>query len=154
MSFGFSVGDLITVLNLANKIRKRFVDSPNQFGAISNEYVKFNRRLPSINNLINRVKGLSNILRDLEDALPQRNLTDSQKANLADIEQACENVLRDLDKVIDTYCTLDTNPISVGHKSRKLWKRLRWEPDDMKDLRLRIVSNITALNAFDGSLIR
>ncbi len=39
MSFGFSVGDFITVLRLAKKIRQRFVDAPEQFKAIAEEYV-------------------------------------------------------------------------------------------------------------------
>lgn len=38
MSFGFSVGDFITVIELANKIRKEFVDALSQFKAITNEY--------------------------------------------------------------------------------------------------------------------
>jgi hypothetical protein len=38
MSFGFSVGDFIAVIELANKIRKEFVDAPSQFKAISDEY--------------------------------------------------------------------------------------------------------------------
>jgi hypothetical protein len=37
MSFGLSVGDFITILQLANKIRERFVDAPEQFEAISDE---------------------------------------------------------------------------------------------------------------------
>jgi hypothetical protein len=37
MSFGFSVGDFITVLQLANQTRQRFVDAPEQFKAISEE---------------------------------------------------------------------------------------------------------------------
>jgi hypothetical protein len=37
MSFGFSVGDFIAVLQLANDIRKQFVDAPSQFKAISEE---------------------------------------------------------------------------------------------------------------------
>jgi hypothetical protein len=37
MSFGFSVGDLIAVLQLANDTRKQFVDAPSQFEAISRE---------------------------------------------------------------------------------------------------------------------
>jgi hypothetical protein len=39
MSFGFSVGDFITALELVNRIRKEFVDAPSQFKAISDEYV-------------------------------------------------------------------------------------------------------------------
>ena len=37
MSFGFSVGDFVTILKLANNIRERFVDAPEQFKAISDE---------------------------------------------------------------------------------------------------------------------
>jgi hypothetical protein len=42
MSFGFSVGDFITVIELANKIRKDFVDAPSQFKTISDEYATLN----------------------------------------------------------------------------------------------------------------
>jgi hypothetical protein len=38
MSFGFSVGDFIAVIELANRIRKEFVNAPSQFKAISDEY--------------------------------------------------------------------------------------------------------------------
>jgi hypothetical protein len=37
MSFGFSVSDLIATIELANKIRKEFVNAPNQFKGISDE---------------------------------------------------------------------------------------------------------------------
>jgi hypothetical protein len=37
MNFGFGIGDFITVLGLANKIRKDFVDAPIQFKDISKE---------------------------------------------------------------------------------------------------------------------
>jgi len=38
MSFGFSIDDFIAVIELTNKIRKDFVDTPSQFKAISDEY--------------------------------------------------------------------------------------------------------------------
>lgn len=38
MSFGVGVGDIIAVSELAGKIRKRFVDSPEEYRAISEEY--------------------------------------------------------------------------------------------------------------------
>jgi hypothetical protein len=37
MSFGFSVSDFVAILQLANDIRKQFVDAPSQFRAISEE---------------------------------------------------------------------------------------------------------------------
>ena len=37
MSFGIGIGDIIAVAKLADKVRKRFVDSPEQFKAVSDE---------------------------------------------------------------------------------------------------------------------
>ena len=39
MSFGFSVGDFLEAIRLANKMRKEFANAPSQFKAISDEYV-------------------------------------------------------------------------------------------------------------------
>lgn len=101
-----------------------------------------------------RVKSLSNILRDLEDVLPERSFNDRQKSDLQDITQGCRSVLSELDKILDKYCILDTGAKSFGDKSRKLWKRLKWEPDDITELRSRITLNITLLNAFNGGITR
>lgn len=35
-----------------------------------------------------------------------------------------------------------------------MWKRLKWEPEDIKELRSRIGTNIGFLNAFNGRLTR
>ena len=37
MSFGFSVGDFLTVIELTNKIRREFISVPSQFKNISDE---------------------------------------------------------------------------------------------------------------------
>jgi hypothetical protein len=37
MSFGFGVGDIVALLQLANNTRKQFVDAPSQFKAIHEE---------------------------------------------------------------------------------------------------------------------
>lgn len=39
MSFGFSTGDFIAVIELASKIRKEFAGAPSQFKDISDECV-------------------------------------------------------------------------------------------------------------------
>ena len=39
MSFGVSIGDFISVLTLANKLRRDFVGAPSQFNSISRECV-------------------------------------------------------------------------------------------------------------------
>jgi hypothetical protein len=40
MSFGFGVGDIVALLELANRVRKDFVGAPEQFRSISVEYVQ------------------------------------------------------------------------------------------------------------------
>lgn len=102
---------------------------------------------------LNRVKSLSNTLRDIEDLLQERDLTDQQNSDLKDIAEGCCNVLADLEKALGKYHSLDARPKSLRDKSRRVWARLTWEPDDIRDLRFRITSNIVLLTAFNGSVI-
>ena len=41
MSFGFSIGDFLAIIELISKVRKDFADAPNQFQNISDEFVAF-----------------------------------------------------------------------------------------------------------------
>ena len=104
MSFGFGVGDFITVIELANKVRKRFVNAPEQLRAVVEE-----------------VKSLSNVLRDVEDASPEWQLTVKQSADLKEVLLSCTNVLSELDKVLNNYSELQDypKPHSLSKKSKK-----------------------------------
>ncbi|KFY28869.1 hypothetical protein V493_02720 [Pseudogymnoascus sp. VKM F-4281 (FW-2241)] len=97
MSFGFSVGDFIAVFELANRVRKEFVDAPSQFKAISDD---------------------------------------------------CRDVLGDLKKTLNKYSELKSSYVGAGSRAKRIWKRLKWEPDDIKELRSRIIVNVTLWNAF------
>ncbi|KFY24439.1 hypothetical protein V493_05229 [Pseudogymnoascus sp. VKM F-4281 (FW-2241)] len=130
MSFGFSVGDIIAVADLANKIRQRFVDSPEQFKAIAIE-----------------VRGLSIVLQDADIILPEKELTSQQKAELDGIMQGCHDLLIELKLTLDKYQELDLAKGSNG-RSRKVWKRLTWDQKDIDGFRGRISSNILLLNTF------
>jgi hypothetical protein len=103
---------------------------------------------------LDRVKSLSNVLRDIDDLLPERELTSQQQTELYDIAKGCRNVLKTLDETLEKYHELDSNPKAFGRKARRVWKRLKWEPEDIKELRSRIIANITLLNAFQGILAR
>jgi len=63
-------------------------------------------------------------------------------------------VLSALDKVLDEYNGLDNSSKSFGDKSRKVLKRFKWDPDEIRDLRSRISSTIGLLNAFSISLTK
>ena len=101
-----------------------------------------------------RVKNLSNVLRDIEDFLPERTLSSQQTTDLQGIAEECRNVLSTLKETLEKYQELKTSPTEIGKKGRRVWKRLRWEPEDIKELRSRIISNIVLLNAFQGKLAR
>ena len=98
------------------------------------------------------MKNLSNILRDLDDVFPERSLTNQQIAALKDNLQGCENVLIDLNKVLDKYHELGDVGGRTAQKSRRFWKRLTYEPEDVAGLRSRLSSNIGLLNSFSGSI--
>jgi hypothetical protein len=106
-----------------------------------------------------RVRSLSIIVEDVKVVLPQRNLTSEQRKELVGIFVGCYNVLNTLKETLDKYQELDSDltcsdPKSFGFKLRRGWKRLRFEPEDVKELRSRITSNISLLNAFNGQLTR
>jgi hypothetical protein len=101
------------------------------------------------------VTGLSNVIRDIESVQSQQELTDWQKNALVPVLGECHNVLTALGKVVyEHYCLVPSNSHSFRNKSRRVWKRVTWEPADIKELRSRVTLNISLLSAFNGSLIR
>jgi hypothetical protein len=154
MNFGCSVGDIIAVYELASKIRKQFIDAPGQFKAISDESVIHAAYMQMLTAQFNRVKSLSTVLRDADDILSERELSNQQEIEFRDIAGRCRDVLSTLEETLKKYHELDSYPKGLGKKARRVWKRLKWEPDDIRDLRSRIVANITLLNAFNRRLDR
>ncbi|KAI0593638.1 hypothetical protein F4775DRAFT_586693 [Biscogniauxia sp. FL1348] len=135
MSFGFSIGDFLAVFQLASKIRKEFVNAPNQFKQISDD-------------LILRVRNLSIIIHDVDDVLSECTLDTQQKTHLEEIAGSCRSTLIDLEKILSKYSKLQTHDRSLGSNVKRIWERITWEPEDIRELRDRIISNITLLTAF------
>ena len=100
----------------------------------------------------NRVRSLSIILQDVEVVVPQRDLTSLQKTDLEEIVQRCGNVLEELGKTLDKYQELDSSSKSLGGKSRRVWKRLTWDQEEIDRARSRITSNVMLLNTLLGQL--
>ncbi|KAF7940554.1 uncharacterized protein EAE98_000681 [Botrytis deweyae] len=133
MSFGFGIGDILAVIELAKKIRKDFADAPSQFKDISLE-----------------VRSLSIVLQDIEDELSLPDLNAKQKSELEEIIVGCRDVLEKLQRALSAYGELRSDSRGVGSKAKRIWKRLKWEPDDIKEFRSRVTTNVTFLNAFRG----
>jgi hypothetical protein len=155
MSFGFSVGDIIAVVTLANKIRQRFVDAPEQFKAISEEWVTSVVSLHILMSRFNRVRNLSIVLQDVEIVLPERELTSQQKIELGRITGGCRNILKELEETLEKYQDLDSGGAkSLAGKPRRVWKKLKWNQTDIEEFRSRITLNIMLLNTLVGRITR
>ncbi|SCO89819.1 uncharacterized protein FRV6_13947 [Fusarium oxysporum] len=64
------------------------------------------------------------------------------------IVEVCTRLLEETQTVLFKYHALDDK----NGKARKIWKRLRWEPDDVKDMRQRLTSNIVLLSTINDTL--
>ncbi|KAJ5081318.1 hypothetical protein NUU61_009582 [Penicillium alfredii] len=76
-------------------------------------------------------------------------LNAEQKTELQEIAASCQNVLAGIEKVIERYSL-----INAPHSFQRVWKRLGWEHEDVRELRNRIRSNIGLLNAINGRITR
>ena len=100
------------------------------------------------------VKVLSNVIRDVDDVLPQRDLSSQQKKDLDEIVQGCHDVLDQLKEKLDKNQELDSKVKGISGKSRRMWKRFQWDQAEIDQFRNRVGLNITAFNAFLGRIIR
>jgi peptidoglycan hydrolase CwlO-like protein len=94
------------------------------------------------------------VLRDIDDILPERDLTSQQQTELGDIIKRCRDVLGDLDKILDKFKELDTSAKGLDGKPRRVWKRFKWDQKDIDEFRSRIASNILLFNTFLGRVSR
>ncbi|OJJ29656.1 hypothetical protein ASPWEDRAFT_143525, partial [Aspergillus wentii DTO 134E9] len=131
MSFGYGIGDFLAVLKLANDVRKRFFNAPAQFKAISED-----------------IKSLSNVLRDIDDIEPNNGLNKAQKDRLNEISQGCHTVLQDLEGMLDRYQDIGNGEKNIQGRSRRTWKRLKWDTTEINGLQQRICERIDGFNLF------
>jgi hypothetical protein len=103
--------------------------------------------------LRNRIRNLSYTIQDVEVNLFSRDLKAEEKTELQKIIASCRNLLTETAKTIDNYKELGANSNDAKNVLKRAWKRIRWEPEDIRDLRLRISSNVGLLNSFNGRIV-
>lgn len=102
----------------------------------------------------NRVRNLSIILQDIDFSLSDYELSDQQQTHLRDISSSCQNILSELEKTVGKYQELEYKGGSLSWQMKRVWKRLKWEPEDIRELRERVTANVTLFNAFLGGISR
>ncbi|CAD6572394.1 MAG: hypothetical protein ASARMPRED_005318 [Alectoria sarmentosa] len=127
MSFGFGVGDFVTVGQLCWNVYKKCKDSPGNYADLSTE-----------------VGNLHNVIKETDELLSQQQLTTDEKAKLITCRQGCEDVLKDLDGLLVKYQNL-------GTKAQRAFDRAGFGMQDMVGIRLRLISNVSILDAFNNT---
>ncbi len=150
MSFGFSVGDFLAVLQLANDLGGRFAQAPREYKAIKEEYVLNFGSLNHILTTCGRVESLIFALNRIS-GLDEEEFDDQQKDGVNQVIQSCDIVLQDLDSRLQKFHILakDSTPDWMG-RMRQAWKRIRWNRAEINNFRSRIISNISLLNLIIG----
>lgn len=154
MSFGFSVGDIITVSRLARSLWKGFADAPDQCKAIRSEYASQSLLISISDEKSRRVAGLYIVLDDVAQSSSVCDLSKVQRVDLAVLIQGCQDVLDGFDKIFQKQGVVELKSGGFRSKSKRAWERLRWDQGEISDLRSRLISNTGLLDAFNNSLMR
>ena len=96
------------------------------------------------------MRSLSIVLQDIEVVLSETDLSTQQKTELREIVDSCFKVLLKLEQTLDKYGKLKLDPMRIESRVKRVWRRLNWEPEDINELRSRIVSNVLLLNTSQG----
>jgi len=127
MSFGYSISDFITLSATCWKLYKKCKDAPEDFSEFSGE-------VGSLCIILNGTKRLFS---------EQPPLDAEEAASLRVVSDGVSVLLRDLNRLL-------TRSTSLGTQSKRLRDRLRMGIEDKKALRLRVLSQVALLNAFNN----
>ena len=125
MSFGFGVGDILAISELAQKVYTAYKDAPDDYRNIADE-----------------VKSLHIIIEEAAQHFKSTTLSDEKKQGGKEVLEGCRNVLKDLDALIEKYNALASSNTS------QVFQRIKLGMEDIVTLRARLTSHTTLLNSF------
>jgi uncharacterized coiled-coil DUF342 family protein len=129
MSFGFGSGDVIALSALAWRCYKACRDSSDQFQNISSE-----------------VANLRTVLDETKEAVEENQpLSPTREQRLEFAIAECEKVLQDLEKLLGSYESMNT-------QNQRVWDRLKFGLKDIADLRTRMICHTTTLGALSQGI--
>jgi hypothetical protein len=131
MSFGFSLGDVISLSALAWNCYKSCRDSSEQFQRISGE--------------VGNLKAvLDETIEAVQDNQP---LSRTREERLMRVIEECQQVLIDLEKLLNSYESMNT-------QTQRTWDRFRFGMEDVAGVRSRLISHTTTLGALSQGILR
>ncbi|KAA8902680.1 hypothetical protein FN846DRAFT_74787 [Sphaerosporella brunnea] len=136
MSFGYSVGDFVTVSQLAWKVYAQYRDAPKQFRDVASEV----RSLHAV------LKQTEAFLAGNAAAAAAAGGADGGGGDLRIILDGCREVFTEAQALLQKF-------ESLGTGRKKARDRLKWTQSEIAELRSRIVSNVGLLTAFKAGLL-
>lgn len=86
----------------------------------------------------------------MKDVLPKRHLTSNEKEELITVSSGCYKVLEELQEMLQKYEVLASQSKQSGFQIRRQWKKLEWEPENMKELQSRVILNTGLLDTYNS----
>ena len=128
MSFGVGIGDIFVVLRVASEVYNSFREAPYDYRVL----------LGDLQRLYSALKGVSEVQEVIR--------SDKQREKeFIPIIQGCYDVLQEFKAITAQFYSLGTS--NSGFRDR-----LKWSPEDSRDLRLRLISNLSSLSEFYARL--
>ncbi|OPB36014.1 hypothetical protein A0O28_0111800 [Trichoderma guizhouense] len=133
MSLGLEL-DFLAVFGLVKQIRKSFIGAPEQFKAISDD-----------------VRGFSIVLQDIEANCTE--LSPERSQEYQSVVTSCKHLLVRLKRTLEEYSGIAKDD-KTGKRTaiKRVWKRLKWEPDDIRDIRSHISVKINTLRSLNDQV--
>ena len=120
--FGWGVGDIVAISQLAMKVYAAYKDAPDDYRHLSEEVL-------SLQIIIDRA------VQQFESTT----LSSNDRQHGQQVLKGCESVLEDLNSLIEKY---------TSGKTRQAFKKVMLDSDDIAPLRARLISNTSLLNGF------
>ena len=123
--FGWGVGDIIAVSQLAMKVYTVYKDAPDEYRHISEE-----------------VRSLQIIIDGAIHYFKGGTLSDNKQREGQEVLQGCQSVLEELESLIEKYQSI------ASGKKWQFFKKVKFGNYDIMAIRIRLTSNTSLLTNF------
>jgi hypothetical protein len=130
MSFGYSVGDFVSIAAICWQVYKKCKDSSGEFRDVAIE-----------------LSCLHSVLKETEEVLSEQNLSTVERARLQPLKDGVLYLVKELERRLQKY-------ESLGTQSKRTMDRMGWATEGgVGELRQRLISQATMLDAFNNRYV-
>ena len=86
--------------------------------------------------------------------MPGRELHEKEASTLSSLLHGCHEILADMNKILQKYEKLGRSSSNSVARTQNAWRKIRWDQEEVNELRSRVTSSTVSLDAFNSSLAR